>query len=152
MANILNTLTTIQTNSLKVTKNTKSPYVIFRGHTKENFHLVAPSPWPLLTANSVFALVVGITGFFHGYLNSVFFVFLGLFLVISNMGLWFRDIIREATFEGNHTSRIQIGLRMGMVLIHSLRNYVFFCLFLGFFSFKYRTCNSNWSCLATKSY
>lgn len=131
--NIINTLNTIQTSSLKITPNTKSPYVIFRGHTKENFHLVAPSPWPLLTANSLFALVVAITGFFHGYLNSTLFVFFGLFLVITSMTFWFRDIIREATFEGNHTSRVQIGLRMGMILFIISEIMFFFAFFWAFF-------------------
>jgi cytochrome c oxidase subunit 3 len=29
---------------------------------------------------------------------------------------WWRDVIREGTFEGNHTRRVQIGLRLGMAL------------------------------------
>jgi cytochrome c oxidase subunit 3 len=133
MSKVLNQLNTIQTNSLKVTANSKSPYVIFRGHTKENFHMIAPSPWPLLTANSVFALVVAFVGFFHGYLNSVFFVFVGLFLVVTSMSLWFRDVIREATFEGRHTSRVQIGLRLGMILFIISEVMFFFGFFWAFF-------------------
>ena len=29
---------------------------------------------------------------------------------------WWRDVIREATFEGHHTSVVQTGLRYGMIL------------------------------------
>jgi cytochrome c oxidase subunit 3 len=133
MSKIITNLNNIQAHSLKITKNPKSPYTIFQGHTAENFHLVAPSPWPLLTANSVFALVVGLTAFFHGYLNSTFFVFFGLFLTVTSMGCWFRDIIREATFEGQHTSRVQIGLRLGMLLFIVSEVMFFFAFFWGFY-------------------
>jgi cytochrome c oxidase subunit 3 len=136
MSKILTNLNAIQTNSLKISKDSssvKTPFTIFTGHTSENFHLVTPSPWPLLTANSIFALVVGLTAFMHGYLNSLFFVFFGLFLVIGNMSLWFRDIIREATFEGNHTSRVQLGLRLGMILFIISEVMFFFAFFWSFF-------------------
>jgi heme/copper-type cytochrome/quinol oxidase subunit 3 len=32
------------------------------------------------------------------------------------MFVWWRDIIREATFEGQHTADVQIGMRWGMLL------------------------------------
>ena len=32
------------------------------------------------------------------------------------MGTWWRDVIREATFEGQHNSKVQLGLRLGMIL------------------------------------
>ena len=41
---------------------------------------------------------------------------LGLFLLLLGMGVWFRDVIRESTLEGQHTSQVQVGLRMGVIL------------------------------------
>jgi len=108
-------------------------YAIFKGHTSENFHLVAPSPWPLLTANSTFAMLTALVAFMHGYLNSLFFVFTGLFLVVLCMGLWFRDVVRESTFEGNHTARVQLGLRLGMILFIISEVMFFFAFFWAFF-------------------
>ena len=35
------------------------------------------------------------------------------------MIVWWRDIIREATFEGQHTAMVEKGLRMGMALFIS---------------------------------
>jgi len=32
------------------------------------------------------------------------------------MFVWWRDVIREATFEGHHSFVVQRGLRLGMVL------------------------------------
>lgn len=134
MSKVLNQINAIQHNALKVASNSSNnSYLIFKGHTSENFHLVAPSPWPLLTANAVFAFVVALTAYFHGYLNSLFFVFFGLFLVIATMGFWFRDIIREGTYEGNHTSRVQIGLRLGMLLFIVSEIMFFFAFFWAFF-------------------
>ena len=49
------------------------------------------------------------------------------------MYMWWRDIIREATFEEQHTFSVQRGLRLGMILIYSFRNNVFFCFFWAFF-------------------
>jgi cytochrome c oxidase subunit 3 len=137
MSKVLHNLNTIQATSLKISKDSlsvnKTPFVIFQGHTKENFHLVAPSPWPLMTASSLFALVVSFTAYMHAYLNSLSFLFFGLFLLTTSMGFWFRDITREATFEGNHTSRVQLGLRMGMILFIISEVMFFFAFFWAFF-------------------
>ncbi len=43
-------------------------------------------------------------------------MFFGLLLVTLTMIIWWRDVIREATFEGHHTSVVQTGLRYGMIL------------------------------------
>ncbi len=124
-------LTRINTNFLKL--NNLSTYTIFKGHTSENFHMVAVSPWPILTANSTFAFMVGFVAYMHGYLNSFFFAFTGLLLVLLTMGFWFRDVVREATFEGNHTARVQLGLRLGMVLFIISEVMFFFAFFWAFF-------------------
>jgi len=39
-----------------------------------------------------------------------------LLMIIFMMFCWWRDIIRESTFEGQHTTKVQIGLKMGMLL------------------------------------
>jgi len=105
----------------------------FRGHTAENNHIVAPSPWPLLTANSSFALVVAITAFFNGYSGAAGYLLVGLLLVTTTMGLWFRDVVREGTYEGMHTARVQLGLRMGMLLFIISEVMFFFAFFWAFF-------------------
>jgi cytochrome c oxidase subunit 3 len=129
----LNLLTLNKKNSFKLANFSTNPnYVIFKGHTSENFHLVTPSPWPILTAHSTFALMTGIVAYMHGYLNSTIYVFTGLLLVLVCMGLWFRDIVRESTFEGNHTARVQLGLRLGMILFIISEVMFFFAFFWAF--------------------
>jgi len=106
---------------------------IFVGSTKENNHLVAPSPWPLLTSEAAFAVTVSLTAFMHGYLYSRTFLFSALFVLLLCMGLWWRDVIRESTFEGNHTAKVQLGLRLGMILFIVSEIMFFFAFFWAFF-------------------
>lgn len=46
---------------------------------------------------------------------------------------WFRDIVVESTFEGNHTAKVQTGLRFGMVLFIVSEIMFFFAFFWAFF-------------------
>ena len=100
---------------------------------KEDNHLVAPSPWPLLTAEAAFGVVVSLTAFMHNYLYSHYFLFFAIFTLILCMGTWWRDVIREATFEGQHNSKVQLDLRLGMILF-IVSEIMFFFAFFGHFS------------------
>nr|AXS66175.1 cytochrome c oxidase subunit 3 [Curculionoidea sp. 31 KM-2017] len=91
------------------------------------FHLVDQSPWPFLTSLSVFSLMLGLMKWFHLY-NSNLLIF-SLLLLALIAGQWWRDIIRESTFQGHHTLKVVNGLRWGMILF--IISEVFF--FLGFF-------------------
>lgn len=43
-------------------------------------------------------------------------IFLALIAVTYSMSLWFRDVISEGTYLGNHTLAVQRGLNMGVGL------------------------------------
>lgn len=58
---------------------------------------------------------------------------LGFFLVLYVMYTWWRDIIREATFEEQHTASVQRGLRLGMILFIVSEIMFFFAFFWAFF-------------------
>ena len=117
----------------KVKENSNKFITFFQGFTKEDNHLVAPSPWPLLTAEAAFGVVVSLTAFMHDYLYSHYFLFFSLFTLILCMGTWWRDVIREATFEGQHNSKVQLGLRVGMILFIVSEIMFFFAFFWAFF-------------------
>lgn len=78
------------------------------------FHLVDKSPWPFVLSNSIFSLIIGIILFLH--YNIYIILLIGLFFTISSLILWFRDIIRESTFIGLHTTYVTRGLKIGMIL------------------------------------
>jgi cytochrome c oxidase subunit 3 len=52
----------------------------------------------------------------HSFYNEYFLVYLALFLIIASMSFWFRDVISEATFMGDHTLAVQKGLNLGIIL------------------------------------
>jgi len=97
------------------------------------FHLVDVSPWPLIAAISCFMLTTGTVMFMHLYKLGYLLFFLGLIMVILTIALWSRDIIREATFQGKHTSEVQKGLRIGMILFITSEVMFFVAFFWSFF-------------------
>jgi len=96
---------------------------------KHPFHLVDPSPWPLLTSTRALVLTRGSVGYFHGYSGGGMLRVLGLVMLLMSLYVWFRDIVREGRLEGQHRSLVQLGLRVGMVLF--IVSEVMF--FVGFF-------------------
>jgi cytochrome c oxidase subunit 3 len=103
----------------------------FSGKKYHPFHLVTPSPWPLLTSCSAFGLTAGATLFMHAY-GSGLLAYSAVALVYC-MGLWWRDVVREATFEGRHTRAVQRGLRLGFILFIASEVMFFVAFFWGFF-------------------
>lgn len=97
------------------------------------FHLVDPSPWPLITAIAALGTTTGGVMYFHGYNNGQFLLFTSLFFLVFMMFIWWRDVVRESTFEGNHTKSVEYGLRMGMVLFIVSEVMFFFAFFWAFF-------------------
>lgn len=101
-----------------------------RGHP---YHLVTFSPWPLLISLAAFTTAVGGVMYMHFFSGGLFILLLGLFNVVLVMGLWWRDVIREATFEGHHTLKVQQGLRLGFILFIISEVMFFFGFFWAFF-------------------
>ena len=80
------------------------------------FHLVDSSPWPLVASLGALFITFGGVMYMHLYKNGLFLFLIGLFTTIYVMYCWWRDIVREGSFEGQHTKIVQHGLRMGMIL------------------------------------
>ncbi|YP_001654992.1 cytochrome c oxidase subunit III (mitochondrion) [Heteronotia binoei] len=92
-----------------------------------SFHMVDPSPWPLTGAMAALLMTSGLAMWFH--YNTQTLMNLGLLTMLFTTYQWWRDIVRESTFQGHHTKMVQTGLRYGMTLF--ITSEVFF--FLGFF-------------------
>src|SRR6201990_289679 len=97
------------------------------------FHLVENSPWPILVSFSLLSLTTGAVMYLQGYSNGGLLLTLGLILTASGMGLWFRDVITEGTYEGHHTKQVQKGLIIGIVLFIISEVFAFFSVFWAFF-------------------
>ena len=96
-------------------------------HQTHAYHIVNPSPWPLTGALSALLLTSGLIIWFH--YNSSTLIFIGLITILLTIYQWWRDIVREGTFQGHHTPVVQKGLRYGIILF--ILSEVFF--FIGFF-------------------
>nr|UUG47451.1 cytochrome c oxidase subunit III [Ips nitidus] len=95
------------------------------------FHLVDQSPWPLITSFSVFSMLMGTIKWFHLFDNSLFIS--GLILTSISSFQWWRDIVREGTFQGHHTLKVVHGLRWGMILFITSEIFFFIAFFWAFF-------------------
>lgn len=98
------------------------------------FHLVDPSALPLLTSISALCLTTGSILFFHGYIGGFQATLFGFISVLICFFLWWRDIVRESTYEGHHTNIVQLGLRYGMLLFIVSEVMFFFAFFWAFFA------------------
>jgi len=100
---------------------------------KHPFHLVDPSPWPLFASIAVLVTTSGGVMYMHSYSGGGYTLAFGLLLIMYSMFVWWRDVIREATFQGHHTNTVQIGLRWGMILFIVSEVMFFFAFFWAFF-------------------
>jgi cytochrome c oxidase subunit 3 len=100
---------------------------------KHSFHLVDPSPWPLFTSISALMLTFGGVMYMHCYCGGFELFIKGLAAMLLCLFGWWRDIIREATFEGQHTLSVQRGLRIGFLLFIVSEIMFFFGFFFAFF-------------------
>jgi cytochrome c oxidase subunit 3 len=97
------------------------------------YHLVEPSPWPLLTSFSLFILTISAVMYFQGFPNGGLFLSLGFILTTTGMVLWFRDVIIEGTYLGSHTQEVQDGLKIGIALFIISEVFAFLSVFWAFF-------------------
>nr|AXS64906.1 cytochrome c oxidase subunit 3 [Curculionidae sp. KM-2017] len=95
------------------------------------FHLVDQSPWPLLGSISLFNFMMGLIKWFH--LNQSNLLIFSMFTNSLVMYQWWRDIIRESTFQGHHTLKVTMGLRWGMILFITSEVFFFIAFFWAFF-------------------
>nr|WGM81070.1 cytochrome c oxidase subunit III [Acerbas sarala chinensis] len=95
------------------------------------YHLVDYSPWPLTGAIGTMTLVTGMIKWFHNFNMNL--LLLGYIIIILTMFQWWRDICREGTFQGMHTTFVLKGLRWGMILFIISEIFFFISFFWAFF-------------------
>jgi len=100
---------------------------------KHPYHLVDPSPWPLIGAFSGGALVLGIV--LGAHYSDWWMLYIGIAGVLMTMFFWWRDVIKEAHTPGLHTSVVRIGLRYGMTLFIASEVMFFVAFFWAYFHF-----------------
>ena len=106
-------------------------------HAKQHdYHLVNPSPWPIVGAVGALSLAIGAIMFFiskKAGTPHLWYVFPGLLLVIFTMFAWWRDVIKEAN-EGYETPVVRLHLRYGMILFIASEVMFFVAWFWAYFN------------------
>jgi cytochrome c oxidase subunit 3 len=98
---------------------------------RQPFHLVEIRPWPLTSALGALFITVGIVRWFH--IHSATCLILSAVVLRISIIQWWRDVIREGTFQGAHTTYVAKGLRYGMLLFILSEVCFFFAFFWAFF-------------------
>ena len=94
------------------------------------FHRVQERPWPFRVATRSAVLVTGVLEWLWEY--NTLGLWLGLLAAGYRGCLWWRDVIREATFQGKHTKVVQRTLKRGMLLFIASEVMFFFSFFWAF--------------------
>nr|BBB16224.1 cytochrome oxidase subunit 3 [Pagurus filholi]BBB16264.1 cytochrome oxidase subunit 3 [Pagurus japonicus] len=100
-------------------------------HGMHPYHLVDMSPWPLTGSISAMMLTTGLVKWFHQF--NMDLLMLGLLTTVLTMIQWWRDVTREATYQGLHTKIVETGMRWGMILFIVSEVLFFFSFFWAFF-------------------
>jgi len=95
------------------------------------FHLVEISPWPLLASNGILALVRAGLVLINKKISLVLLV--SLMVILTLAFVWWRDIHRESSSQGNHSDLVINGLKTGIVLFISSEVFFFISFFWAFF-------------------
>jgi cytochrome c oxidase subunit 3 len=100
---------------------------------KQPYHLVDPSPWPIVGSLGGFVTVLGII--FVAHTGSWATLIVGLAIVLATMFFWWRDVLKESRTPGLHSPIVRLGLRYGMTLFISSEVMFFVAFFWAYFNF-----------------
>lgn len=98
---------------------------------RQPFHLVEFSPWPLLLSFRILALPIGLINYLRrSDLNLLILSFITTTIISI---IWWRDVIRESTFQGFHGFNVTKGLKFGVALFILSEVCFFFAFFWAYF-------------------
>ena len=110
------------------------------------YHMVEPSPWPVVGTLSAFLMATG--GIWYMHENQPWVLLVGFALLLFTFFGWWRDVVREANSGIYHTEVVRHGLRVGMLLFIASEVMFFFAFFWAFFDasvpFLSRTAHEVW--------
>nr|YP_004734071.1 cytochrome c oxidase subunit III [Thulinius sp. DVL-2010]ADK97597.1 cytochrome c oxidase subunit 3 [Thulinius sp. DVL-2010] len=78
------------------------------------FHIISPSPWPLIVG--IFAMNSLASVIFMIMNHNNFILLLNTLLLMITVTSWWKDISKESSFQGYHSTQVMSGLRAGMLL------------------------------------
>jgi cytochrome c oxidase subunit 3 len=116
-----------------MSSDTHGAQMITSSGLKQPYHLVDPSPWPLVGALGGGLTLFGIVMAAH--FGNYLFLGVGLAIVLATMFFWWRDVLKESAAAGVHTPVVRLGLRYGMMLFIASEVMFFVGFFWAYFNF-----------------
>jgi len=101
---------------------------------KHPFHLVSPSPWPILTSLAAFFLVLSLV--LSWTVFSPWYLLPSALLILWVCFEWGRSISIEATYLGSHTKAVQKSHIIGFALFIISEVFFFISWFWAYFHFS----------------
>ena len=104
------------------------------GAKNHDFHILPPSPWPMLTSLAALWLAVGGLMYMKEAAHGGLVLLSGFGVVLFCMMSWWVEVVREAK-AGDHTPVVQLHLRYGMILFIASEVMFFVGWFWAWFDF-----------------
>ena len=105
------------------------------GAKNHDYHILPPSPWPLVGALSALIMAAGGIMWMHKADTHGFVFFFGVAAVLATFYGWWQQVIREA-HAGDHTPVVSLHLRYGMILFIASEVMFFVGWFWAWFDFS----------------
>jgi cytochrome c oxidase subunit 3 len=74
--------------------------------------------------------------YMHSWQFGGYLLIFGFSYTIYCLTCWWRDVVVESTYEGQHTEYVQAGIKMGMILFIASEVMFFFAFFWSFFYYS----------------
>lgn len=100
---------------------------------EQPFHIVDISPWPWISGFLSLSFMSGLIFYMNRFTLGKTLLLLSTIGLLFVLFLWWRDVIREGTLEGEHNHQVEIGLKAGMLLFIISEIFFFVALFWAFF-------------------
>ena len=104
------------------------------GAKNHDYHILPPSPWPMLSSLAALWLAAGGLLWMKEHPHGMWVFLTGFAAVLFCMASWWVDVIKEAN-AGDHTPVVQLHLRYGMILFIASEVMFFVGWFWAWFDF-----------------
>ena len=78
------------------------------------YHLVDKRPWPITRSLGLLTIISGMIIWFHT--NENWLLIFRIIITIITIIQWWRDVIRESTFQGIHTNKVILRIKIGIII------------------------------------
>jgi cytochrome c oxidase subunit 3 len=100
---------------------------------KQPYHLVEPSPWPIIGAAGAGLLLTGIV--FAAHWGNYWVLAAGGAITALVMANWWKQVVLESNTPGLHSPVVRLGMRYGMMLFITSEVMFFVGFFWAFFHY-----------------